>query len=130
MADKFRSLPGGPAFYVTLVLCLAVAGVGGYFLLLGGESAADTGDEQLQTETAAPVTDLPEITPEAAPEADAEPEEQPETEEASQPVSMPEVEVIPEEPVVEGTLIISTADNSTSEGVINATEGGEQHGEE
>lgn len=100
MADKFRSLPGGPAFYVTLVLCLAVAGVGGYFLLLGGESAADTGDEQLQTEAAAPVTDLPEITPEAAPEADAEPEEQPETEEASQPVSMPEVEVIPEEPVV------------------------------
>ena len=100
MADKFRSLPGGPAFYVTLVLCLAVAGVGGYFLLLGGEPAADTGDEQLQTEAAAPVTDLPEITPEAAPEADAEPEEQPETEEASQPVSMPEVEVIPEEPVV------------------------------
>ena len=34
MADKFRSLPGGPAFYVTLVLCLAVAGVGGYFLLM------------------------------------------------------------------------------------------------
>ena len=34
MADKFRSLPGGPGFYAALVLCLAVAGVGGYFLLL------------------------------------------------------------------------------------------------
>lgn len=96
MADKFRSLPGGPAFYVTLVLCLAVAGVGGYFLLLGGEPAAEVPEEQTQTEAAAPVTDLPEETPETEPE----PEEEPETEEASQPVSMPEVEVIPEEPVV------------------------------
>ena len=26
MADKFRSLPGGPGFYAALVLCLAVAG--------------------------------------------------------------------------------------------------------
>ena len=94
MADKFRSLPGGPAFYVTLVLCLAVAGVGGYFLLLGNEPAPEVPEEQAQA--AAPVTDLPEVTP----EADPEPEEVPETEEASQPVSMPEVEVIPEEPVV------------------------------
>lgn len=97
MADKFRSLPGGPAFYVTLVLCLAVAGVGGYFLLMGGESAAEVPEEQPQTEAAAPVTDLPAVTP----EVDTEPEEKPETEEeTSQPVSMPEVEVIPEEPVV------------------------------
>ena len=93
MADKFRSLPGGPAFYVTLVLCLAVAGVGGYFLLLGGESAAEVPEEQPQTEAAAPVTDLPAVTP----EVDTEPEEKPETEEETTAAATRHAVIVPPE---------------------------------
>lgn len=105
MADKFRSLPGGPGFYAVLVLCLAVVGVGGYFLLLDRDPAADTAEAQTQTEVAAPVTDMPAVTPEADvdPEPEEEMEDAPETEETSQVVSMPETPVTPEEPVVAET---------------------------
>ena len=96
MADKFRSLPGGPGFYAVLVLCLAVAGVGGYFLLMGGQPEPEVQEAPVQQqEAAAPVTDLPATTAE---EPDVEPEEEPEP--ASEPVTMPETPVTPEEPVV------------------------------
>ena len=97
MADKFKSLPGGPGFYAVLVLCLAVAGVGGYFLLASPqpESAVQEQPTQQEEETAAPVTDLPAQTPEIIQE-DPEPQSEP----VSQPVTMPETPVIPEEPVV------------------------------
>ena len=65
MADKFRSLPGGPGFYAVLVLCLAVAGVGGYFLLLREEPPAETAVLQPDVQAASPVTDLPEHEPAA-----------------------------------------------------------------
>lgn len=97
MADKFKSLPGGPGFYAVLVLCLAVAGVGGYFLLTSPqpESAVQEQPTQQEEEAAAPVTDLPAQTPEIIQE-DPEPQSEP----VSQPVTMPETPVIPEEPVV------------------------------
>ena len=43
MANKVRSLLGGPGFYAVLALCIVAAGVGGYFLLLREDpQAADT----------------------------------------------------------------------------------------
>jgi murein DD-endopeptidase MepM/ murein hydrolase activator NlpD len=95
MADKFRSLPGGPGFYAALLLCLAVAGVGGYFLLMDRTPEPTVQEEPaVQEEAAAPVTDLPVQLPEAEPESEPEPEE---TED--QPVSMPETEVAAQAPV-------------------------------
>lgn len=112
MADKFRSLPGGPGFYAVLVLCLAVAGVGGYFLLMGSQAEPEAQEAPVQQqEAAAPVTDLPAEVPE---EPDPEPEtaEEPEPEPASQPVSMPETPVTPEAPVVaeEALTVVSPLD--------------------
>ena len=97
MADKFRSLPGGPGFYAALVLCLAVAGVGGYFLLMDRTPEPAVQEEPaVQKEAAAPVTDLPA----QLPETETEPESEPEAEEAEeQPVSMPETEVAVQAPV-------------------------------
>ena len=97
MADKFRSLPGGPGFYAALVLCLAVAGVGGYFLLMDRTPESAVQEEpSVQEEAAAPVTDLPA----QLPETETEPESEPEGEEAEeQPVSMPETEVAVQAPV-------------------------------
>ena len=103
MADKLRSLPGGPGFYAVLVLCLAVAGVGGYFLLASPQAEPAAQEEPAEQEAAsAPVTDLPAVTPEAAGDPETEAAETPETEAVSQPVTMPETEVTPEEPVVSG----------------------------
>ena len=97
MADKFRSLPGGPGFYAALALCLAVAGVGGYFLLMDRTPEPAVQEEPaVQKEAAAPVTDLPA----QLPEPETEPESEPEAEEAEeQPVSMPETEVAVQAPV-------------------------------
>lgn len=97
MADKFRSLPGGPGFYAALVLCLAVAGVGGYFLLMDRTPEPAVQEEPaVQKEAAAPVADLPA----QLPEPETEPESEPEAEEAEeQPVSMPETEVAAQAPV-------------------------------
>lgn len=101
MADKFRSLPGGPGFYAVLVLCLAVAGVGGYFLLSSPQAEPAAQEEPAEQEAAsAPVTDLPAVTPEAADDPAPEEAETPETEAVSQPVTMPETAITPEEPVV------------------------------
>ena len=35
MANKVKSLLGGPGFYAVLALCVLAVGVGGYFLLFG-----------------------------------------------------------------------------------------------
>ena len=103
MTDKFKSL-GGPGFYSVLILCLAVAGVGGYFLLMDRQPEPTVQDEPVQQqEASAPVVDLPAVTAE---ELEPEEAEEPETEEASEPVAMPETEVpvlqtpvVPEEPL-------------------------------
>ena len=100
MADKFRSLPGGPGFYAALALCLAVAGVGGYFLLMDRQPEPTVQDSPVgQEEAAAPVTDLPADVPaqeETAPEPQEEPAQETAQEmvQAGQPVSMPEEDAV------------------------------------
>lgn len=45
MANKVKSLLGGPGFYAVLALCVLAVGVGGYFLLFGepAQTEAPTG---------------------------------------------------------------------------------------
>ena len=62
MANKVKSLLGGPGFYAVLALCVLAVGVGGYFLLFGepAQTEAPTGPD---TAASAPVEDLPEHEP-------------------------------------------------------------------
>ena len=85
MANKVRSLLGGPGFYAVLALCIVAAGVGGYFLV---PAVPDT-------EASAPAEDLPEHEP----VVETVPLEEPEEE--SEPAVMPEVTVpLDDTPVV------------------------------
>ena len=54
MANKVKSLLGGPGFYAVLALCVLAVGVGGYFLLFGepAQTEAPTGPD---TAASAPV---------------------------------------------------------------------------
>ena len=47
MANKVKSLLGGPGFYAVLALCVLAVGVGGYFLLFGepAQTEAPTGPD-------------------------------------------------------------------------------------
>ena len=62
MANKVRSLLGGPGFYAVLALCVLAVGVGGYFLLFGepSQTEAPAGPD---TAASAPVEELPEAEP-------------------------------------------------------------------
>ena len=62
MANKVRSLLGGPGFYAVLALCIVAAGVGGYFLLLREDPQAAV-PAVPDTEASAPSEDLPEHEP-------------------------------------------------------------------
>ena len=86
MANKVRSLLGGPGFYAVLALCIVAAGVGGYFLLLREDPQAAV-PAVPDTEASAPAEDLPEHEP----VVETVPME--ESEEEREPVSMPEVTV-------------------------------------
>ena len=44
MENKRTGALSGVGFYVTLVICLLAAGIGGYFLLFGGQETAQTGN--------------------------------------------------------------------------------------
>ena len=57
MANKVKSLLGGPGFYAVLALCVLAVGVGGYFLLFGepAQTEAPTGPD---TAASAPVADV------------------------------------------------------------------------
>ena len=48
MANKVKSLLGGPGFYAVLALCVLAVGVGGYFLLFGepAQTEAPTGPDR------------------------------------------------------------------------------------
>ena len=94
MANKVRSLLGGPGFYAVLALCVLAVGVGGYFLLFGepSQTEAPAGPD---TAASAPVEDLPEHEP----VVETVPLEEPEEE--SEPAVMPEVTVpLDDTPVV------------------------------
>lgn len=58
MANKVKSLLGGPGFYAVLALCVLAVGVGGYFLLFG-EPAQTEAPTRPDTAASAPVEDLP-----------------------------------------------------------------------
>ena len=83
MANKVRSLLGGPGFYAVLALCVLAVGVGGYFLLFGepSQTEAPAGPD---TAASAPVEDLPEHEPVVETVPPEEPEEE------TEPVVMPE----------------------------------------
>lgn len=94
MANKVRSLLGGPGFYAVLALCIVAAGVGGYFLLLREDPQAVV-PAVPDTEASAPAEDLPEHEP----VVETVPLEEPEEE--SEPAVMPEVTVpLDDTPVV------------------------------
>ena len=54
MANKVKSLLGGPGFYAVLALCVLAVGVGGYFLLFGepAQTEAPTASERQAASTA------------------------------------------------------------------------------
>lgn len=94
MANKVKSLLGGPGFYAVLALCVLAVGVGGYFLLFGepAQTEAPTGPD---TAASAPVEDLPEHEPVVETVPPEEPEEE------TEPVVMPEVTIpVDDTPVV------------------------------
>ena len=94
MANKVKSLLGGPGFYAVLALCIVAAGVGGYFLLLREDPQAAV-PAVPDTEASAPAEDLPEHEP----VVETVPLEEPEEE--SEPAVMPEVTVpLDDTPVV------------------------------
>ena len=94
MANKVRSLLGGPGFYAVLALCIVAAGVGGYFLLLREDPQAAV-PAVPDTEASAPAEDLPEHEPVVETVLLEEPEEE------SEPAVMPEVTVpLDDTPVV------------------------------
>ena len=95
MANKVKSLLGGPGFYAVLALCVLAVGVGGYFLLFGepAQTEAPTGPD---TAASAPVEDLPEHEPvvETVPPEEPEEErtlEEPERRPAAVPPAQPAV---------------------------------------
>ena len=94
MANKVKSLLGGPGFYAVLALCVLAVGVGGYFLLFGepAQTEAPTGPD---TAASAPVEDLPVHEPVVETVPPEEPEEE------TEPVVMPEVTIpVDDTPVV------------------------------
>lgn len=107
MANKIKSLLGGPGFYAVLALCVVAVGVGGYFLLLRDEASAEVaGQAEIQEELPSEQTPTAEMPAETIPETAILPEE---TEEPSTPAvsqeEMPEVlvddtPVMAEEPAV------------------------------
>ena len=85
MENKRTGVLSGVGFYVTLVICLVAAGIGGYFLVFGGQEAAQEEDAP-QTAVTAKAPEIPEeqepveaVSPaELADEPSAEPEPEPE----------------------------------------------------
>ena len=59
MENKRTGVLSGVGFYVTLVICLLAAGIGGYFLLFGGQETAQEEDAP-QTAVTAKAPEIPE----------------------------------------------------------------------
>ena len=91
MEHKLKSILSGAGFYILLALCLAVAGVCGYFLLFSGDEAPAE-EAPPPAAVSAPVGDV--YVPEPEPD-----EEEPPVE-ASAPAPV-EVEIVPTMPEVE-----------------------------
>ena len=50
MENKHTGALSGVGFYATLAICLLAVGVGGYFLLFGGQETAQEEEEAPQTD--------------------------------------------------------------------------------
>lgn len=84
MENKHTGALSGVGFYATLVICLLAVGVGGYFLLFGGQETAQEEEEAPQTAVTAQAPEIPaedpvetvspaELTEEEPPEAEPAP---------------------------------------------------------
>ncbi len=76
MANKVKSLLGGPGFYAVLALCIVAVGVGGYFLLLREPARDGSVPAGPDTAASAPAEDLPEHEPVVETVPPEEPEEE------------------------------------------------------
>ena len=59
MENKHTGALSGVGFYATLVICLLAVGVGGYFLLFGGQETAQEEEEAPQTAVTAQAPEIP-----------------------------------------------------------------------
>ncbi len=95
MENKRTGALSGVGFYVTLVICLLAAGIGGYFLLFGGQETAQEEDAPQTAVTAK----APEIPEEQEPVEAVSPAEL-----ADEPSTEPETEL---EPAVDDTPVVA-----------------------
>lgn len=95
MENKRTGALSGVGFYVTLVICLLAAGIGGYFLLFGGQETAQEEDAPQTAVTAK----APEIPEEQEPVEAVSPAEL-----ADEPSTEPETE---SEPAVDDTPVVA-----------------------
>ncbi len=100
MENKLKSVLSGTAFYVLLAICLAVAGISGYFLLFAGDEPAIE-DAPPPSEASSPVKDIYVPEPE-------EIEEPPVEASAPAPVEVEIVPAMPEVPV-DDTPVVAEA---------------------
>ena len=63
MENKHTGALSGVGFYATLVICLLAVGVGGYFLLFGGQETAQEEEEAPQTAVTAQAPEIPAAPP-------------------------------------------------------------------
>ena len=97
MENKRTGALSGVGFYVTLVICLLAAGIGGYFLLFGGQETAQEEDAPQTAVTAK----APEIPEEQEPVEAVSPAEL-----ADEPSTEPETEL---EPAVDDTPVVAAS---------------------
>ena len=91
MREAWDNFMGRAGFFVTIAVCLVVAGISGYFLLADREKTPPEEPPVIQTEVSAPVTDLPAEAPEEEPAPVAETIIPVPVEE--EPAPMPEAEI-------------------------------------
>lgn len=90
MREAWDNFMGRAGFFVTIAICLVVAGISGYFLLADREVPVPEEAPVMQAEVSAPVTDLP-VETEEEPAPVVETIAPPPVEE--EPAPMPEVEI-------------------------------------
>ena len=59
MREKWDAFMGRSGFFITMAVCLVVAGISGYFLLTDREDHIPEETPAMQAEVSAPVTDIP-----------------------------------------------------------------------
>ena len=114
MENKHTGALSGVGFYATLAICLLAVGVGGYFLLFGGQETAQEEEEAPQTAVTAQAPEIPAEDPvETVSPAELTEEETPEAEPAPVLDDTPVVAAIPQDGVdiaaAEGTSVLAAS---------------------